>query len=478
MPLRLEIISDQRAYLGERRHKEFGIKGGTIGRSLESDWALEDSSRFLSSRHAAIDFRSGSYYIIDTSTNGVFVNDSETPIGRAKPQRLFHGDRLRLGDYSMLVHLEETDAEKSDLDDSGHIDPVAKAQRAEQAAPSGYTLLSEDELRVLAVEEILADDTATGALKAAAEQAASTLRLVDEKPAAARQPQHGLTEPATNRLPTTRKTAAATPPTAKPNKAPPVPVKAAPKTPPQAVPAKAAARPVTPKPSAPQPKAKIPQTERAKAVPEAPADQAALYAFLRGAGLSPRPLDAKETAVLLHRAGQLVRELTVGLSKTIEQRVEQKNALRLANTTIRPNNNNLLKFSASVDEAIENLFFLQKPEYLPAISAVRESFEEILAHDSALLEAMHAALLDYLERLDPEEIEQKSSVGGMRSTLLGARPEAKYWTRYAEIYAALAQHAPGQFPQLFAEVFANAYEREAASKTATVKTPAIGNTTG
>ena len=34
MPLRLEIISFQRERLGERRIKEFGINGGTIGRSL------------------------------------------------------------------------------------------------------------------------------------------------------------------------------------------------------------------------------------------------------------------------------------------------------------------------------------------------------------------------------------------------------------------------------------------------------------
>jgi predicted component of type VI protein secretion system len=66
----------------------------------------------------------------------------------------------------------------------------------------------------------------------------------------------------------------------------------------------------------------------------------------------------------------------------------------------------------------------------------------------------------------------------MRSTLLGVKPEAKYWTRYAEIYAALAQHAPGQFPQLFAEVFANAYDREAVSKTNTFKTATISSKTG
>src|SRR5690606_13911648 len=77
MALRLSIVS--RHKLGELGVKEFGPDGGTIGRSLECNWALPDTKRYLSSRHASIDFRSGSYYIVDTSMNGVYVNDAEQP---------------------------------------------------------------------------------------------------------------------------------------------------------------------------------------------------------------------------------------------------------------------------------------------------------------------------------------------------------------------------------------------------------------
>ena len=100
MGLRLEIISQQRQSLGEIGVKDFGQNGGTIGRSLSNDWALPDRNRFLSAKHAAIDYRSGSYYIIDTSTNGVFVNESERPVGRGNPQRLFDGDRIRIGEVN------------------------------------------------------------------------------------------------------------------------------------------------------------------------------------------------------------------------------------------------------------------------------------------------------------------------------------------------------------------------------------------
>ena len=200
-----------------------------------------------------------------------------------------------------------------------------------------------------------------------------------------------------------------------------------------------------------------------------------MFAFLRGAGLPPRELEANEASLLLHRAGQLVRELAIGLRQSIQLRVDQKNLMRLANTTIQPQNNNLLKFAASLDEALENLFFMKKSEYMPAIEAVREAFDEVLLHERAVLDATHAALLDYLERIAPEEIEQRC--GDSKRGLLGTKAEAKYWERYAELYSTLAEHAPGQFPQMFAEVFAAAYDREIEKHTGATATNRVRSET-
>ena len=123
MALRLQIISRHRQSLGERAAMEFGRNGGTIGRSLESDWVLPDGQRYMSSRHASIDFRSGSYYIVDTSTNGVYVNESEQPVGRGNPQRLFTGDRIRIGEYEMSVEITDEDDTRETLTNDAHVDP-------------------------------------------------------------------------------------------------------------------------------------------------------------------------------------------------------------------------------------------------------------------------------------------------------------------------------------------------------------------
>jgi type VI secretion system FHA domain protein len=146
MSLTLEIVSRQARMLGKARTRSFGQDGGTIGRSLDADWPLPDGQCYLSNRHASIDFRSGSYYIVDTSKNGVFVNGAEHPVGRGKPQRLFPGDRIRIGDYEMTVAIENADDTQETLLDSDHVDPVDARERVAAPSPTGIDLLDANAL--------------------------------------------------------------------------------------------------------------------------------------------------------------------------------------------------------------------------------------------------------------------------------------------------------------------------------------------
>ena len=107
MPLQLQIVSKHEDILEEDCTRVFGEDGGTLGRSLESDWILPDPHRYLSGKHATIDFQSGAFYLADVSTNGVYVNDEEEPLGKGNPRRLFSGDRLRMGDFAFVVGLDE-----------------------------------------------------------------------------------------------------------------------------------------------------------------------------------------------------------------------------------------------------------------------------------------------------------------------------------------------------------------------------------
>jgi type VI secretion system FHA domain protein len=159
----------------------------------------------------------------------------------------------------------------------------------------------------------------------------------------------------------------------------------------------------------------------------------------------------------MHRLGQVMREVVLGVSENLHVRSEHKNVLRVPTTTIQPQGNNPLKFSASVEEALNNLLFRQSSEYLTAVEAVREAFTDVKQHQQHLLAALRTAVGDYVGRLDPEELESKFT---RRSGLIAATNKLKYWDLYKDLYQVVTQGQPGQFPQQFLEEFARAYETE------------------
>jgi type VI secretion system FHA domain protein len=119
-----------------------------------------------------------------------------------------------------------------------------------------------------------------------------------------------------------------------------------------------------------------------------------------------------------------------------------------------------LKFAASVEEALNNLLFRESPEYLSAVDAVRETFGDIKQHQQHLLAAMRAAVVDYVGRLDPEELERKIN-SGRGGALVHAANKLKYWDLFKDLYQVVSQHQPGQFPHQFLEELARTYELEA-----------------
>ena len=460
MALRLQIISRHRQSLGERGAMEFGQNGGTIGRSLESDWVLPDGQRYLSSRHASIDFRSGSFYIVDTSTNGVYVNDSEQPVGRGNPQRLFTGDGIRIGEYEMSVEITDDDDTRGTLVDEGHVDPVSKAQRVPPPDPTRPDMLSPHEITAVGIEMLISDNVDDADVRRITKANAVSLRLEDDF--ARTKPQGPQAPKASERPPE--------PPAVEivleaPDDdieldalaaelvlhALPGPPAKRPGPPPAGPAAPIAPAPPNPDPAPPPPKP-------AAAPPPPPVASApSLDAFFRAAGLQPHRLDDKQTDQALHCLGQVMRELVLGVSENLHVRAEQKNVLGVPTTTIQPQNNNPLKFSASVEEALDNLLFRQSPQYLSAVDSVRDAFADIKKHQQHLLSAMRTAVVDYVGRLDPEELQKKVGRGNV---LLGAANKLKYWDLFKDLYQFISQCEPGQFPQQFIEELARAYELE------------------
>lgn len=148
MPLTLKIVSEHADLVGDDYVREFRDEGGTIGRALQNDWILPDPDRYISGRHATIDHKGGIYYLVDTSSNGIYVNDEYEPVGKGNTRRLFNGDKLRMGDFIFDVHVDagETIAVPLDDDDEPVIDPDIEGFVDEDSLRTGMNLLSEEEI--------------------------------------------------------------------------------------------------------------------------------------------------------------------------------------------------------------------------------------------------------------------------------------------------------------------------------------------
>src|SRR5471030_3055130 len=108
MTLRLSIVSEHARILGEKSTKVFGVYGGTIGRANDNEWILPDPERYLSGKHARVVFRAGTYVLVDTSSNGTYVNGAQVPLGKYHDYLLKDGDYVRLGEYELLVSIDQT----------------------------------------------------------------------------------------------------------------------------------------------------------------------------------------------------------------------------------------------------------------------------------------------------------------------------------------------------------------------------------
>jgi len=147
MPLIIKLVSEHRDLVGDDHVREYYEDGGTIGRSLQNDWILPDPDRYISGRHATIDYRGGMYYLADTSSNGIYMNGEMEPIGKGNPRRLFDGDRMRMGDFEFEISIDKGESLVMPLDPKPSVAPDHIEQFVdEDVIETGMQLLDEAEI--------------------------------------------------------------------------------------------------------------------------------------------------------------------------------------------------------------------------------------------------------------------------------------------------------------------------------------------
>ncbi|MDP9014905.1 MAG: type VI secretion system-associated FHA domain protein TagH [Pseudomonadota bacterium] len=440
MTLRLSVVSEHGIRLGAQSTKVFGVHGGSIGRGTDNDWILPDPERYLSGKHARIDFRAGSYVLVDTSSNGTYVNGAQVPLGKYHDYSLKDGDYVRLGEYELLVSIDKSNDFPPDqsaivaYDGASHSSAVRKSTANDLGADLDLNELLEpsDRLTALPGERLTAD---SGVRPRNAYGQAIGAGSQTPQPDEAATPWHMMTRPLT--------------------------VEGKPASPAAGVAATGVAVAVTaaPTPSfgtTAGPAAGFPaQTPRTPTPVLFDADcDAGLAAFCRGAGVDARTITPDTRSAALQLAGQLLRESVLGLMDLNQSRNEFRNRFRIPAPSEGPESP--LNFSQGVDEALVRLL-TNLSERASSVRAIRENFKELKAQNTASLVATRSAFEDFLERLDPKELEERFDRAAKRG-VFGTPNKGKYWELYAEMFPGLVQRPADGFPHLFTEAFAKAYE--------------------
>ncbi len=514
MILILEVTSPPMT--GASRHT-FREEGGSIGRESDNAWVLPHSK--VSALHAVISHRSGVYYIEDRSRNGVYLNSSKHRLERGRPHGLKSGDRILIEPYEIRVSVSREQGDRSDqgigsmsagqlppagfnaADPFDADDPFAPGPVVAPLLPSNEADADHRELDPLELLNL-------SAKRAPQKKKVPTARDLDSaslleghyKPPAV-VPAPSFASPAgVNSIPEDYDPLA--PDDGMPIAAPPPPVDlrgayrareerrdARPLEPvdqPQPVQAapplrepRAAGEPLGssrdalgPSPeaiaSSPEPAREplLPAQEAlsptreplqpmrdraAQAAPNRAAESIDFGAVLAGAGLDP----ASITPEVAHEFGQILRVVVSGVMDVMRSRQQIKDEFRMQGTRVRKIDNNPLKFSANVDDALHNLLMKRNRAYMSPVEAFEDAFADLRNHQIAMLAGMRTAFESMLAEFDPDRLQQEFD----RQLAKGLVPaKLRYWDSYRERQQQAIKDPEATFRRLFGDEFARAYE--------------------
>jgi type VI secretion system FHA domain protein len=158
--------------------------------------------------------------------------------------------------------------------------------------------------------------------------------------------------------------------------------------------------------------------------------------------------------------GELLRESTRGAVELLIARAALKREMRAEMTMIVGRENNPLKFSPTVEMALQHLLGTPMPGFMPAAPAMRDAFNDLRAHQLGVMAGMRAALDGVLQRFDPQQLEAKLGSRSALGSLLPSSRKARLWELFQELFSQLSSEAQDDFDELFGQAFTRAYEAQ------------------
>jgi type VI secretion system FHA domain protein len=178
--------------------------------------------------------------------------------------------------------------------------------------------------------------------------------------------------------------------------------------------------------------------------------------MLAGAGLDP----AHVTPELAQAFGQILRVVVSGLMDVLQARRVIKEEFRVPGTRFERANNNPLKFSANVEDALHNLLVKRNAAYLGPVDAFEDAFADLRNHQMAMLAGIRVAFESMLTEFDPDRLQEQFDRQTKKGSLLSVPAKLRYWDLYREKFGGMVGDAEASFAELFGDEFARAYEEQ------------------
>ncbi|APO78562.1 type VI protein secretion system FHA domain-containing protein (plasmid) [Rhizobium etli 8C-3] len=390
-----------------------------IGRSADADWRIEDPDMYISRAHCTIGCVRGQYVVTDTSSGGLFIDGSRTPLGFGNSAPLHDGARLQLGNYVVRVDLQATPTERVpehpaspppagfERDDffSEHKEPAAPTPRPaglpdpfEQPAAGAFAAAGRGE--TAKGTPMFDDPFSLDALPASGhEKGAWDFSLPNTTPT-----EQPVTEPAAEPGP------------------------------------------------APKPQAR-PMQERT-----AQTETALRDAFLRGLGLGADEFTTSDPVAQMENFGREYRMMLEGLMHLLRKRTEEKGEARIAQTVVGASEVNPLKFLPTVDDVIATFLAQRQAGFLPPEAAIGSSIRDLAHHHVRTWRGVQAALARMIDRFDPATLESELKSHSALDALLAGGRRAKLWELYEKRYREIAKSASTRFLGEIGSDFRDGYE--------------------
>nr|WP_314577899.1 type VI secretion system-associated FHA domain protein TagH [uncultured Pseudomonas sp.] len=489
--------------------------GGTLGRAPGNALVLEDPGKYISRSHARIERRDDGYYLIDIGSNPSVVN--ERLLGKGRETQLHAGDQLVIGDYGIEVSLLDAPPVDADQTGAGDTQTLAVFVPPPVVAPKPLPPLEEAPVRrsepgfskpevqadALAAASILQGDSVFDPAPDLADPLGLNLfgsrepnapnadfEALDTAPLlpAFRGAESDHLSPELQALPMTSSSQQSI---SEPVRMPSVslipddydaltdvmtpagqpitfmPVSDAAPVPTLQVESIAVSAPVVESVTMPIPVPTPPKavSEPARAVQpdqtNTAADGAVFQALLEGLGL-PDLRASRCPEALARLVGEMLREATGGTMGVLMARALTKRESHIDMTMIGARSNNPLKFFPDPASALSQMLSTDAPAYLPGVQALQAAFDDLKAHELAVIAGMREALSEVVQRFEPSRIERRMTAPSAFDRWLPSGRKARLWDRLTELYSELVRDGDEDVQRIFGEKFSVAYQQQVA----------------